>query len=120
MSSIRLKPISKTISEITVGRDKIGRIVEKQDGSGFYGVATYNKVKIEATENTRTAVWEKIVRGINRVGLCGINDAAKAHEALIKNNERVRQEAENWNKLWAGSEFSRFMQMRVRNSKVSI
>lgn len=91
-----VKQLSATVFAITLGREKVGQIVRKHDGSGWYGRLQYGKNKLEHTASTASSTAEELVRMANRISLCGKNDHSAAVRALEKQNERevVRAVAE--------------------------
>lgn len=91
MSSYSLKSVSASTAFVFLSRDKIGHIVKKHDGSGWYGAITIGADKMEATCTTQRATFEELVRTANRIALCGVNDADKATAALDARNARVEK-----------------------------
>lgn len=89
MSRARLQQISATVFAITSGREKIGQVVRKHDGSGFYGRMQAGRGHVESTLGDATAVFHDLVTKANRIALCGRDDAQAAREALEKRNAEV-------------------------------
>lgn len=91
-----LKTVSATISNIQRGRDKIGTVSASREKPGMF-VALVDGEKVYA--DTRTGAFEAMVARLNRISLCGADDAEKARAVIAERNAEVRREADQINSL---------------------
>ena len=92
MANYLLKPMTNTSAKIVLGRKEVGfvRQITTGENTGKWVGRIENEMVIQ---NTQRDAFYEIVAVRNRIALCGVNDRAKATEALHKKNERVAQQA---------------------------
>lgn len=91
MANYLLKPMTNTSAKIVLGRKDVGFV--RQITSGENTGKWIGRIDDEMViKNTQRDAFYEIVAVRNRIALCGVNDRAKASEALQKRNERVAQE----------------------------
>jgi hypothetical protein len=93
-----LKGISPTVSEIKLGRDKIGTVT--QYGSRYTAVVrAKDGRRVEKTDTTPRRAFQQIVAALNRIDICGEDDAGKAFAALRRRNEEQAAFAREVNQM---------------------
>lgn len=92
MSKYILKAtVPDRIFDIRLSGAKIGCVRKKDDGN-FIAFTTGTGPMQRATAATANEAFTELVTILNRISLCGENDAMKAREALAKRNARVEKQ----------------------------
>ena len=102
-----MKPISASLYALQRSRTRIGQVCKNSDGKW---VATAEKQSV-AADTPRTA-FHGLVQKLNRISLCGEDNAKKAATAVHERNEEVRREVEEINRA-AGLRIARTRSRRV-------
>lgn len=89
------KKVTNDIAHIQRGRDKIGSIMRSKQQVGMF-VATVDGEKIYGISISEA--FEKMVARLNRISICGVDDAEIARDTVKKQNEEVAKRANELNK----------------------
>lgn len=79
--------ITDSVYTVTRNRKKVASIFQRNSDKKWVGKFGNDYVIAE----TPHKAFEEVVRALNRISICGVNNAEKAKAALEKRNEEIRK-----------------------------